>query len=256
MKKRMIAGNWKMYKNEKQALAFLDELEGSSLPVESVERVICPPYLVIPVLTADPRIELMGIQIGAQNGHWEQEGAYTGEVSIEMIHAAGCQYVILGHSERRTLMGETDDTVNRKVMEAVRVGVTPIICLGETATQRNEGITGEVIARQLQAALHGLDFSDVGRLVIAYEPVWAIGSGTPASPQDAEHVHREIRTLLADMNGADWADDVAILYGGSVKPDNIADFLCIEGIDGALVGGASLDPASFLKLVEAAEGRP
>jgi triosephosphate isomerase (TIM) len=182
MRRRMIAGNWKMYKSAEKAIAFLDDLEGSFLPEEAVEVVICPPFVAIPALTGDPRIDLMGIHIGAQNGHWEPEGAFTGEISMKMLRDTGCCYVIVGHSERRMLMGETDETVNKKVKEAMRVGLAPIICVGETAEQRQAGVTAEVVTRQIQGAFQGVDYPEAKDLVVAYEPVWAIGSGTPASP--------------------------------------------------------------------------
>ncbi len=256
MRKTMIAGNWKMFKNAEETLAFLDALEESGMPKDGVEAVICPPFLAIPSLTADPRTELLGIHVGAQNGHWEKAGAFTGEVSMQMIHEAGCHFVIIGHSERRQLMGETDEMVNKKVRAALHVGLSPIICVGETSTERQQGITGEVVSRQIKKALLAMDDTSPERIIIAYEPVWAIGSGTPASGGDAKAVHDLIRDILGEMKGTQWAKQVRILYGGSVKPDNIADFLSMDGIDGALVGGASLDPASFLSMVErAAEGR-
>ncbi|SFI62385.1 triose-phosphate isomerase [Thermoflavimicrobium dichotomicum] len=245
----VIAGNWKMYKTVEEAKEFLRALPLSTLP-DDVEVVICAPYLCLPSLAEQAQGSKVGI--GAQNVHWETEGAYTGEISIPMLKAVGVQYVIIGHSERRAYFGETDETVNKKVKAAVKTGLIPIICVGETLEERENEQTKAVVERQVRAAIDGLSSDQVKKAIIAYEPVWAIGTGKASTAEDAGEVISFIRKTVAA--GYDWqiANEVRIQYGGSVKPENIASFLEQTDIDGALVGGASLKPDSFMALVLAA----
>ena len=211
--------------------------------------VLCPPFTALPSVAQ--KLRGTGVALGAQNLHWEKSGAYTGEISASMLAALGCRYVIVGHSERRGLFGETDKTVALKLGAAVAAGMIPILCVGETLEQRERGDTEAVVTGQLKGALAGWMSKGGEDLVIAYEPVWAIGTGKTATPEQAEEVHRQIRGLLAVALGPDSAASTTILYGGSVKPDNAADLFGRDDIDGALVGGASLDAASFLGICTA-----
>jgi triosephosphate isomerase len=243
-----------MHKTPAEARSFLGEF----LPVlreRGVEVVVCPPFTSLEVTSSvlaagGPEIP---ISTGAQDVHWEEGGAFTGEVSTTMLLAARCKYVIIGHSERRMLFGESDERVGLKVRAALASGLRPILCIGETIEERTKGLTEEVVARQLLAAVSPLRSSlapgDIARLVIAYEPVWAIGSGIPARPEDAVQVSRQVRKLLDGAFGAGAGEAVRVQYGGSVKPSNIADFMESPDIDGALVGGASLDPLGFAELI-------
>jgi len=213
-----------------------------------VEVVVCPPFTALaPVAEA---LKGSSIALGAQNMHWEKQGAYTGEISPLMLREIGCKYVILGHSERRQYFGETDDSVNKKVKAALAHGLIPIICVGETLDQRAAGLTEQVVATQTTGALEGLTPGQVAGLVIAYEPVWAIGTGKTASEEDAQQVNRCIRTVIADQYGAAAAEAVRIQYGGSVKPGNARALMAQPDIDGALVGGASLQVDDFIGIIE------
>ena len=238
----VIAGNWKMHMDPAETRRFFDELSLEG-PAGDQELLIFPPSisLVAAVEAAgrDPRV-----QLGVQNIHWEDRGAFTGEISAAMAAAAGASFVLIGHSERRHVFGETDEEVARKVDAARRHDLVPIVCLGETLDERKAGRVEEVVLRQLDAVLPSLA-SGEARFLIAYEPVWAIGTGETATPDDASVAHRTLRRRLAEAGGGSLADEVAILYGGSVKPDNAAELLAAEGVDGVLVGGASLDPVSF-----------
>lgn len=211
------------------------------------EVVVCPPFTVLAVV----REALNGapIRLGAQDMHWEAKGAYTGEISPAMLMEFGCTHVVLGHSERRHIMGETNEMVNRKAKAALAAGLTPIVCVGELLEERNMGVTRDVIERQVSKGLDGLTAADLGKLVLAYEPVWAIGTGKTASPVQAQEVHHFVRKLVTQRAGPETAQSVRILYGGSVKPDNIRDLMAQEDVDGALVGGASLEVGSFVKIV-------
>ncbi len=250
MRTPLVAGNWKMHNTVEEARhlvwAMLDDLRSLS----GVERVLCPPFTaLLPVANL-----LMGtdIRVGAQNMHWAEQGAYTGEISPRMV-AEWAQYVIVGHSERRAYFGETDDMVHRKVQAALAHDLTPIICVGETLEQRRAGQTAAIVQGQLRAALEGLTPEQAARVVVAYEPVWAIGTGEAARPQDAQQVIGGLlRPLLAEMFGPGTAQAVRILYGGSVKAHNAAGFFAQPDIDGALVGGASLDAAQFPAIARAA----
>ncbi len=249
MRRRIIAGNWKMNKTRDEAVDLVEDLKESLADAGDVEVVVCPPFTALDAV----REALRGsnIEIGAQNMHWEEEGAFTGEVSPLMLKSLGCMYVILGHSERRTYFGETDESVNRKVKSAMANGLLPIICVGETLEEREGGKTEEVVVRQTKAALAGVKTNGAERIVMAYEPVWAIGTGRTASVDEANRMIRIIRQAVAEVFNERIAQEVRIQYGGSVKPQNIADFLGQPEIDGALVGGASLDAGSFADIIKA-----
>ncbi len=250
MRKPFVAGNWKMHKTVEEARLLVAEMLAGLQAVAGVEKVLCPPFpALLPVAAM-----LMGTEIGlgAQNMHWEEEGAFTGEVSPRMV-AEFARYVILGHSERRAYFGETDETVHRKVAAALKHDLVPIVCVGETLAEREAGATEAVITRQVRGALAGFPPETVAAMVLAYEPVWAIGTGKAATPEEANRVVKDhIRATLAEMFGAEAAQAVRVLYGGSVKPHNAADFFAQPDIDGALVGGASLKAASFVAIAEAA----
>lgn len=250
MRKPLVAGNWKMNKTVKESLALVQAMLPELDAIHGVERVICPPF---PALFAvSTLISGLEIGLGAQNLHWEASGAFTGEVSAAMINEL-CQYVIIGHSERRQYFGETDQTVNRKVKAALSAGLTPIVCVGETLEQRQGSQTAGVIIRQVREGLQGLSVAEAESLVIAYEPVWAIGTGLASSGTDANEVVKEmIRPTLAALFGDSVAQSVRVLYGGSVTGKNAAEFFGQPDIDGALVGGASLKPDDFLQITKAA----
>ena len=248
-RKPMVAGNWKMNKTLFEARdlirAILPEVEG----VDGVDIVVCPPFVSLGVTKRETEGSL--IMIGAQNMHWEVEGAYTGEVAPSMV-AELCQYVILGHSERRSYFGETDETVNLKTKAALAAGLTPIVCVGETLAEYEVGLTGEVVERQVRLGLAGLQLVENPSLVIAYEPVWAIGTGRASTAEDAALVIADIiRPAVAGLYGTEVAQAVRVLYGGSVKASNAAEFFAKLDIDGALVGGASLKAADFTAIVQA-----
>ena len=246
-RKKLIAANWKMYKTPAQARdflrAFLPQVEGHTRD----EIVICPPFVCLPAAVEEAKRR---VGIGAQNLFWEKEGAYTGEISAGMLLDAGCTHVIIGHSERRQYFGETDDTVNLKLMTALNAGLVPIVCVGEVLEERESGITEDVLRRQVTNALRGISGLQASTMTIAYEPVWAIGTGKTATPQIAAEAHRIIREQTAEALGEEVAEEMRILYGGSVKPENSSALMAEIEIDGALVGGASLDPKSFAGIVK------
>ena len=248
MRKKVIAANWKMFKTPDETFtfiqAFLREVSGHNRD----EIVLCPPY--VDIATAVQAARHSNVQIGAQNMHWEKEGAFTGEISARMIHAAGCTHVIIGHSERRQYFGETDDTVNRKLLAALDTGLVPIVCVGEVLQEREAGLTEEVLRRQVTGAFRTVSGDKAAPIIVAYEPVWAIGTGKTATPAIAADAHRVIRAEAAKAFGQSAADNLRILYGGSVKPDNAKALMSQSEIDGALVGGASLDPKSFTAIVK------
>ena len=247
MRTPLIAGNWKMFKTVREAVTFVTDLKGRLSGVTGVDVVVAPTFTARqPVAAA---LEGSRIGVAAQNLHWEREGAFTGEVSAAMIRDAGVQWVIVGHSERRMLFGETDDTVNRKVRAAIVATLTPIVCIGETLQEREADRTLDVLDRQIKTGLDGVTGSELAALVIAYEPVWAIGTGRTATPAQAQQAHEHIRARLLQWFGQDAASRCRVLYGGSVKPDNIAALMAQPDVDGALVGGASLDADSFTKIV-------
>ncbi|MGD9097161.1 MAG: triose-phosphate isomerase [Desulfobacterales bacterium] len=243
----LIAGNWKMYKTGPEAVAAARSLKELTAGVSDVDVMIAPAFTAL-AATAEA-LEGSPIAVGAQNLHWESEGAFTGEISPAMIRAAGCRYVIIGHSERRQLFGETDQAVNRKVRAALAAGLTPVLCIGETEAEREAQQTFSVLDKQLRLGLEDLSLPTPGDVVVAYEPVWAIGTGQTATREQAQEAHAFIRGLLRKLYGEAAADATRMLYGGSVKPDNIADLIGMDDIDGALVGGASLAPETFARIV-------
>jgi triosephosphate isomerase (TIM) len=247
MRKPVMAGNWKMYKTAAQTADFFAKFSPSVASATHAEIVICAPFVSLPAAVEAARSTSIGI--GAQDVFWLKEGAYTGEVSAPMLAAIGVQWVIVGHSERRQYFGETDETVLKKTVAALDAGLTPIVCVGERLEEREAEATESVLARQFQAGIEGLDAQQFARIVIAYEPVWAIGTGKTATPEIAEAAHAFLRSRIEAHFGSGAATACRLLYGGSVKPDNIRGLMSQPDIDGALVGGASLDPASFAAIV-------
>ncbi|MED4601769.1 triose-phosphate isomerase [Paenibacillus validus] len=250
MRKPIIAGNWKMFKTVSEAVAFVNEVKGKA-EVDGVESVICAPFTNLPALVE--AVKGTTLKVGAQNLHFEDNGAYTGEISGVMLKDLGVDYVIIGHSERRAYFAETDETVNKKVHAAFKHGLTPIVCVGEKLEEREAGQTKDVCKVQTEAAFAGLSAEQAAQVVIAYEPIWAIGTGKSSTAADAQDVIGYIRGLVEGLYGAETAAAVRIQYGGSVKPNNIAEYMNEADIDGALVGGASLEPASYIALVEGAK---
>jgi triosephosphate isomerase len=248
MRKKLIAANWKMYKTPDQARAFVTDFLPLVAGHDRDEIVLCPPY--VDLQATIEATKGTSVAVGAQNLHWEKEGAFTGEISTGMLLAIGCTHVVIGHSERRQYFAETDDTVNRKLETALEAGFTPICCVGEVLEEREAGLTDDVLRRQCTRAFSGISAKKAAKLVIAYEPVWAIGTGKTATPQIAADAHSVIRGEAAKAFGQSFADGLRILYGGSVKPDNAKALMSEEEIDGALVGGASLDPKSFAAIVK------
>jgi triosephosphate isomerase (TIM) len=247
-RKKLIAANWKMYKNPEQTRKFLHEFLPVAAGHDRDEIVVCPPYVDLHVAIEVARGSR--VAVGAQDVYWKDEGAFTGEISPSMLTAIGCTHVIIGHSERRQYFGETDDTVNLKLKSALEHGLTPIVCVGEVLEEREAGLTEEVLRRQCTRAFHAISAKKAAKLVIAYEPVWAIGTGKTATPQMAADAHGLIRGEAAKAFGEEFANQLRILYGGSVKPENAKALMSEEEIDGALVGGASLDPKSFAAIVK------
>ncbi|MFI5087436.1 MAG: triose-phosphate isomerase [Terriglobales bacterium] len=248
MRKKVIAANWKMFKTPDETFAFIQVFLREVSGHNRDEIVLCPPY--VDIATAVQSARHSNVQIGAQNMYWEKEGAFTGEISARMIQAAGCTHVIIGHSERRQYFGETDDTVNRKLLAALDAGLVPIVCVGEVLQEREAGLTEEVLRRQVTGAFRTISGDKAGPIIVAYEPVWAIGTGKTATPAIAADAHSVIRAEAAKAFGQTAADNLRILYGGSVKPDNAKALMSQSEIDGALVGGASLDPKSFTAIVK------
>jgi triosephosphate isomerase len=247
MRKPIIAGNWKMYKTIPEARKLVSELLSELGEETQVEIVFCPPYTALAAVKE--LLQNTPYGLAAQNLHWKAEGAYTGEVSPQMLKDAGCDYVVIGHSERREYFGETDANVNLKAKAALNAGIKPIICVGESLAEREAGETESLIRRQTEAALSGLNPADIPQIVIAYEPIWAIGTGKSSNGEDANHVIGLIRKTVAGLFGAEAASQMRIQYGGSVKPENIKEFMDQPEIDGALVGGASLKTDSFMKII-------
>jgi triosephosphate isomerase (TIM) len=245
---KLIAANWKMFKTPAETrdffAAFLPMVSGHTRD----EIVVCPPFVCIPAAVEAVKGSRAGI--GGQNVFWEKQGAFTGEVAAPMLLAAGCTHVIIGHSERRQYFGETDETVNRKLETSLEAGLTPIVCVGEVLEEREAGITEDVLRRQCVNALRGISGQKAAKMVIAYEPVWAIGTGKTATPEIAAEAHAVIRAEVSKAFGREYANNLRILYGGSVKPDNAHPLMSQEEIDGALVGGASLEPKSFAAIVK------
>ncbi len=242
----IIAGNWKMYKTSAEALDFIEKIK-EPLKGTEVEIVLCVPYtLLAPIKEA---VKGTNIKVAAQNVHWEEQGAFTGEISPLMLKDIGVDYCVIGHSERRQLFNETDETVNNKAFSVLKHGIKPIVCVGETLKQRENGETERLIRSQVMNALKGIDSDEVKKVVIAYEPIWAIGTGKTATAQQANQVAFRIRETLRELYGEDICSEVRIQYGGSVKPGNIEEIMDQEDIDGALVGGASLNANDFIQIV-------
>ena len=246
MRRKLIAGNWKMYKTAAEAVALVDEIRKGAAGAPA-DALVAPPYTALAAAVAAAKGS--GVGVAAQNMHFEKEGAFTGEVSAPMLRDIGVTHVILGHSERRQYFAETDDGVAKKTKLALASGLTPISCVGETLAEREAGRTMEVVGRQLNAILDAITADEAKQVVIAYEPVWAIGTGKVAAPEQAQEVHAFIRSRIATRHGQPVAEVLRILYGGSVKPDNVKGLMALPDVDGALVGGASLNAPSFLKLV-------
>ncbi len=248
----LIVGNWKMFKTIPETLDFCQRLkdEINALQGKQIEAAVAPPFTA--VAAATHALQGTSISIAAQNVFWAESGAYTGEIAPRMLKDAGCRMAIVGHSERRQYFHETDDSVNRKAAALVKEGLVPIVCIGETLAERNERVTFQVVERQIREGLKGLSVKHPRFLVIAYEPVWAIGTGQTATPQQAQEVQAFIRKLLGEFFSSSIAKGIRILYGGSVKPDNTAEIMAMEDVDGALVGGASLEINSFCQIIKMA----
>jgi triosephosphate isomerase len=253
MRKKIIAGNWKMNKTVADSAALATELVAASKGqpwAETCDMVICPTFLALDRVAGI--VKGSPVKLGAQDVHWENQGAFTSKVSIDMLKAIGVTYVILGHSELRTLFGETDENVRRKTAKVLENGLTPIVCVGETLAERDGNVTEKVVATQIKGAYQGLSKQDAAKTVIAYEPVWAIGTGRTASDEQAQAVHKFIRGLLVELYDQDLANGVRIQYGGSMKPENAKGLLNQPDVDGGLIGGASLKADSFLGIIKAA----
>lgn len=248
MRRKVIAGNWKMNKLPNEAIKFIEDL-APMLEDADAEVILCPPYidLFYSLLTAQDT----KIKIGAQNMHWENSGAYTGEVAPDMLSSINVEYVIIGHSERRQYYNETDEAVAKKVKAALEANLKPIVCVGETLEQREAGEATDVITKQTETALSLLEKSNIEKVIIAYEPIWAIGTGKTATPDDANNSIKCIRNKIAELYGSEIAEKVIIQYGGSVKPDNAKELFSMSDIDGALVGGASLKVEDFIEIIKA-----
>jgi triosephosphate isomerase len=244
-------GNWKMHMLREEAYALITGIIHGSTASANVDRVICPPFPYIEKAVLMTRNA--SIEVGAQNVHHEERGAYTGEVSAPMLQSLGCKYVIIGHSERRAYSGERNADTNRKMVASLRHGLSPVLCIGETLQQRNDGMTGEVLNEQLVYALQGIESAYISRIIVAYEPVWAIGTGRSAQSFQVVDVHRFIRDVISKFAQQGTGDRIRIIYGGSVNPANATDLLSKEDVDGALIGGASLQAKSFCDIIGIAE---
>jgi triosephosphate isomerase len=248
VRKSIIAGNWKMHKTVAEARKLALDVKNSTLNIAGgIDTVLCPPFGALAAV--GEVLQGSDVKLGAQNCHWEEKGAFTGEMSPVMLKDLGCAYVIVGHSERRTLFGETDDWVAKKARALLDHGLLPIICVGENLEEREAGTTKDVVRGQLLGSLRGISGEEMLKTVVAYEPIWAIGTGKTATPDQAQEVHAFVRGILIDLHGLEVALRIRIQYGGSVKPDNTAALMAQADIDGALVGGASLDAASFAKIL-------
>ncbi len=247
MRTPFIAANWKMYKTVHEAVAFIKEFRTLVKDIHDVEIVVAPPFTSLRTVVEAAHASNIGV--AGQNVFWEREGAFTGEVSAPMVKEAGAEYVIIGHSERRRLFGDTDQTVNRKLIASIAAQLTPIVCIGETLDERERGETLSVLDRQITQGLEGVSSDQIAGLVIAYEPVWAIGTGRNATADQAGEAHAHIRSRLRQWFGGPAADQCHIIYGGSVKPENIRELSSLEDVDGALVGGASLEVRGFFEIV-------
>jgi triosephosphate isomerase len=247
-----IAANWKMHKTVHESVVFVKEFRSMVKDIDDVEIVVAPPFTAVHAVAEAARNSNVGV--AGQNLHWEKQGAFTGEVSAEMVREAGAEYVIIGHSERRRLFGDTDELVNRRLVAALGVKLTPIVCIGETLEERERNDTNTVLDRQIKEGLDGLSADQISGLVVAYEPVWAIGTGRNATAAQAQEAHAHIRGRIRQWFGGGAADQCHVIYGGSVKPDNVRELASMADVDGALVGGASLDVRSFTEIVTRARG--
>jgi len=247
MRLPVIAGNWKMHKTMEEARALARAVRDGAGGATHCTVVLAPPFTSLAAVRGE--IKGSSVQLGAQNVHWEPKGAFTGEISIPMLEDAGCSMVIIGHSERRQYFGETEETVNRRLKAVLNSSLKAIVCIGETLAEREAGRAHDVITQQLAGGLAGLTRQSLSHIILAYEPVWAIGTGRTASPEIAQEVHKAIRDWLSRQFGTEAAQEVRILYGGSVKPDNVSDLMRQPDIDGALVGGACLEAESFLRII-------
>lgn len=250
MRKPIVAGNWKMNKTRAEAAALVAGIKAEVGGLNAVETVVCVPFTALDPVAQAVKGSIIGL--GAQNVHWAEKGAFTGEISAAMLKELGVQYVIIGHSERRQYFGETDATVNQRTKAALAAGLKPIVCVGETLAEREAGTTTQVVERQVRVGLAGLSGADWDKLVIAYEPVWAIGTGKTATTAQAQEVHAFIRKLLVELAGAEAAAKIRIQYGGSMKPDNAKELMSQPDIDGGLIGGASLEAKAFAAVVRGA----
>ncbi|MCP4672006.1 MAG: triose-phosphate isomerase [Desulfobacula sp.] len=244
----LIAGNWKMYKTGPQAVETALDLEKLCLDVTGVEVMIAPTYLSLPLVATTLRDS--NIKVGVQNLYFEEQGAFTGEISAQMTKAAGAEYAIIGHSERRQYFGETDLTVSKKIKAAIQSNLNPVLCIGETEAQRDAQKTFSILDKQVSNGLKGLSSDELENLVLAYEPVWAIGTGKTASADQVDEVHQYLRSLLEKLFSKNFSSKTRILYGGSVNPDNVKKLMGIRDVDGALVGGASLDAEKFINIIK------
>ncbi len=249
MRRILVAGNWKMNKDIQESLELVKKLSYGVNDISKRDILVCPPYTSL--YPVHEIVKDTNIKLGAQNIFWEDSGAYTAEISASMLKSAGCEYVIIGHSERRQYFNETEDTVNKRVKKALAEGFKPIICVGETLQEREDDITEKVIETQIKGAFQDISESECSNIVIAYEPVWAIGTGKTATPEDANNVHKFIRGLITDLYNEDIGQNMQILYGGSVKPGNAEELFAMEDIDGGLVGGASLKADDFIGIFQA-----
>ena len=247
MRVPFVAANWKMHKTVSEAVSYVTAFRMHKYPASDVEVVLAPPFTAIHAMAQ--ALAETATRVAGQDLHWEASGAFTGEVSAQMLKEAGASHVIVGHSERRHVFGETDEEVNRKVRAAIEAGLTPIVCVGETLTERESDQTLAVLDRQLEGGLRGVTGAQVGDAIVAYEPVWAIGTGRVATPEQAQEAHAHIRSRLAQMFGNESGERCRIIYGGSVKPSNVAELSGQLDVDGALVGGAGLGPDSFAEIV-------
>ena len=250
MRKKVIAGNWKMYKDLSESQNLVSGIIGGLGNDNKCDVIVCPPFTSLSEVHS--LIKNTPIKLGAQNVYFENEGAFTGEISAGMLKSVGCEYVIIGHSERRTIFGETDELVNKKIKKALSSGLKVIFCIGESLAQREQGITNNVAESQLQKGLDGISSDELQNVIIAYEPIWAIGTGKTATPEQAQEVHAFIRKYIAGKYSKESAEKLVIQYGGSVKPDNASSLLSQPDIDGALVGGACLKADSFLSIIASA----
>ncbi len=248
MRKPLIAGNWKMYKTTQEATNLVNTIKAGIHSISDCDVVVCPPATLLSAV--NPLLNGSGISLGAQNMYFEKEGAFTGEISPVMLKDVGCRYVILGHSERRQIFGETDALINKKVKAALAYSLIPIVCVGETLPERESGQAKETVRKQFEGSLKDLTADQLEKIIIAYEPVWAIGTGKTASPEQAQEMHEFIRDLLIKRTSKELAAKIRILYGGSVKPENISGIMAQPDVDGGLVGGACLKGESFIQIIQ------